>query len=288
MSFRGFTLLEIMSISTPWITPEHPERLSLQALLSTAGMIRFIEAVHADVLAVLTDEERARLGLLRDNASLKNVRHDDLARIIYFCLRAHEYLLGDTPEGRAVTDVRTVMFPDDLYIVRASYRESGARATARTAQLTDERMLVLADVPVRNGTLLSLTLDWNQVALELGNVQDQRVTPLRPSNERNKRRTARDRWIRVIKTVLSSLQLEAEEHPEAQRILDRVDGVRAEVRRRLRASNGNAPEGDDEGADDGGDREDSAGDVGDGIDVELGAEPGQEHDELPTPAAESR
>jgi hypothetical protein len=147
MSFRGFTLLEIMSISTPWVTPEHPERVSLLALLSTAGMIRFIESVHGDVLAVLTDEERARLGLLRNSAGLKNVRHDDLARIIYFCLRCHEILLGDTPEGRAVTDVRTVMFPDDLYIVRASYRESGARATARAAQLTNDRMLVLGNIP---------------------------------------------------------------------------------------------------------------------------------------------
>jgi hypothetical protein len=285
MSFRGFKLLEIMSVSTPWVTPEHPERLSLQGLPSTAGMGRFIESVHGDVLAVLTDEERARLGLLGDSASLNNVRHDDVARIIYFCLRAHEILLGDTPEGRAVADVRTVLFPDDLYIVRASYRESGARATARTAQLTNERMMVLADVPVRNGNLLSLTLEWNQVGQELGNVQDQRVTPLRPSNERNKRRTARYRWIRMIKTVMSALEFEAEEHPEAQRILDRVAGVQAEVRRRLRASNGNAPEDDD----DGGDVEDDLGDdVGDDIDNELDAEIGQEQDALPTPAAESR
>ena len=36
------------------------------------------------------------------------------------------------------------MFPDDLDIVRASYRESAARATARTAQLTSGRMLVHA------------------------------------------------------------------------------------------------------------------------------------------------
>jgi hypothetical protein len=288
MSFRGFTLLEIMSISTPWATPEHPERLSLLALLSTGGMIRLIEAVHGDVLGVLTDEERARLGLLRDSASLKNVRHDDVARIIYFGLRAHEILLGDTPEGRAVTDVRSVMFPDDLYIVRASYRETGARAAARTAQLTNERMLVLADIPVRNGSLLPLTLEWNQVGQELGDVQDQRVTPLRPSNERNKRRTARYRWIRAINTVLSALQFEAEEHPEAQRILDRVAGVQAEVRRRLRASNGNTPEdGDDD--DDGGDVEDGPGDdVGDDIDDELDAEIGQEQDVLPTPAAERR
>jgi hypothetical protein len=271
MSFRGFKLLELMSITTPWVTPEHPERVSLQALLSTTGMIRFIEAVHGDVLAVLTDEERARLGLLRDSAGLKNVRHDDLARLIYFCLRCHEILLGDTPEGRAVADVRSVMFPDDLNIVRASYRETAARATARAAQLTQERMMVLANIPVRNGNLLPLTLEWNQTGQELGNVQDQRVTPTRPSNEPNKRRTARHRWVRMIKTVMSALQFEADEHPEAQRILDRVAGVQAEVRRRLRASNGNAPEGDDGDDDDGGD-------VADGPD----------DDQLPTPAAESR
>jgi hypothetical protein len=265
MSFRGFTLLEIMSISTPWVTPEHPERVSLLALLSTAGMMRFIEAVHGDVLGVLTDEERARLGLLRDSAGLKNVRHDDLARIIYFCMRCHEILLGDTPEGRAVADVRSVMFPDDLSIVRASYRETGARATARAAQLTQERMLVLADIPVRNGNLLTLTLEWNQMGQELGNVQDQRATPLRPSTERSPRRTARDQWIRVINTVLAALQLEAAEHPEAQLILDRVANVQAEVRRRLRASNGNAPEGDD--------NEDDVEDgLGDDAGDELGAE----------------
>jgi hypothetical protein len=271
MSFRGFTLSEIVSTSTPWVTPEHPERLALQALQSTAGMQRFIESAHADVLAVLTDEERARLGLLRDSAGLKNVRHDDLARIIWFGLRGHEYLLGNTPAGREVTDVRTMMFPDKLNIVRASYRESAGRATARAAQLTNERMLVLADIPVRGSSLLALTLEWNQVGMEMGDVQDQRVTPLRPPSERNKRRTARDRWIRVLKTVMSSLQFEAEEHPEAQRILDRVTGIQAEVRRRVRASNGNAPE-DDDGGDD---LEDSPGDVEDGIDDELGAEPTQ-------------
>lgn len=285
MSFRGFTLPEMVSISAPWATLEHPERLSLQALASTAGMVRFIESVHGNVLAVLTDDERARLGLLRDGASLKNVRHDDLARIIWFSLHAHEYLLGDSPAGRAVTDVRAVLFPDDLHIVRASYRESAGRATARAAQLTDERMLVLGSIPVQGSSLLTLTLEWNQVGLELGEIQDQRVTPSRLPSERNKRRTARDRWIRVIKTVMSSLQLEAEENPEAQRILDRVTGIQAEVRRRLRASSGNAPDGDDDLEDGTSEPED---DIDDDIDGEPGAEPGEEHDVLPTPVAESR
>ena len=270
MSFRGFTLLEIMSISTPWVTAGHSERLSLEALLSTAGMLRLLEAVHGDVLAVLTDDERARLGLLRDSASLKNLRHDDLARIIFFSLRAHEVLLGNTPEGRAVTDVRTVMFPDNLNIVRMSFRETAARATTRTTQLTNDRMQVLAGIPLRNGNLLPLTLEWNQMGHELGDVQDQRVTPLRPPNERNRRRVARDRWIRMIRTAMSALQFEAEEHPEAQRILDRVAGIQAEVRRRVRASNGNVDDGD--GHDSPDDVDDGPGDVDDGLDGEPAAE----------------
>jgi hypothetical protein len=53
------------------------------------------------------------------------------------------------------------------------------------------------------------------------------------------RRTARDRWIRTIKTVIARCSSRPKSTP---RILDRVAGVQAEVRRRLRASNGNAPE----------------------------------------------
>jgi hypothetical protein len=264
---------EMVTITGPWATPDHPERLLLQAWPSTAGMVRFIESVHADLLAVLSDAERERLGLLRDGASLKNMRHDDLARIIWFCLLAHEYLLGETLAGRAVADVRSAMFPDNLKIVHAGYRESAGRAAARIALLTPERNLVLANIPVQGSNMLNLTFEWNQVGVEMGEIQDQRVTPAPSAGERVTRRNARARWIRALKGMMSTLRFEAEERPEAARILERIAGIQAEVRRRLRAGSG-APDGDDD-VEDGPDEGDDA-----------TGEPGDDHDALP--ATESR
>jgi hypothetical protein len=254
MSFRRFTLEEMLSTTTPWVTEGNAERLTLEALASTAGVMRFIESAHADLLAVLTDGERARLGLLRDGLGLKNLRHDTLARIIWYCLVAHEHLHGDTPAGRAVADVRTVLFPDDLKVVHASYRETAGRAAVRTAMLTSERNLVLASIPVQGSNLLVLTLEWNQVGMEMGEMQNQRVTPGVPAGERVTRRQARDRWIRVINSVISALRFEAEERSEADLILGRIAGIQAEVRRRLRANNGASEgEGDVEDGPDEGD-----------------------------------
>lgn len=275
MSFRRFTLEEMLSTTTPWVTDGNAERLTLESLASTAGAMRFIESAHADLLAVLTDGERARLGLLRDGIGLKNLRHDTLARIIWHCLFAHEHLHGDTPAGQAVADVRAVLFPDDLKVVHASYRETAGRAAVRAAMLTSERNLVLANIPVQGSNLLVLTLEWNQVGVEMGEMQDQRVTPGVSASERVTRRQARDRWIRAINNVISALRFEVEDRPEAELILGRIAGIQAEVRRRRRAGNG-APEGED----------DLDGGPDEGDDVTGG--PGDAHDALPVTGTEAR
>ncbi|HWN70179.1 MAG TPA: hypothetical protein VNM90_21215 [Haliangium sp.] len=245
MSFRGFSFPQMLTVSGPWVTPDHPERLLLLSLLGTVGMVRFVDAVHGDVLAFLSAEERARLGLLTDSAGLKDLRHDTLARIVWYCLLAHEYLHGSTPAGQAVTDLKTVLFPDNLNVVRVGYRESAGRARARASQLTDERREVLTDIPVQGGNLLGLVEEWNRVGVEMGEIQDQRVTPRRSESERSKHRATRSRWVRVVNTLIGSLQLEAEENPAARRILDRVAAIQAEVRRQ-RAADG-TPDDDDDG-----------------------------------------
>jgi hypothetical protein len=263
MSFRGFTTPDMVSVSGPWATEGHPERLALLALSSMAGMVRFVDGVHSDVLAVLTDDERARLGLLTDGLVSRDDRHDNRARVGYYTLVAHQYLHGNTPAGVAIAEVRTVLYPENLNIVRASYRESAGMAAARIAQLTPERTQVLADIPVQGGNLLQVVQEWNRLGLELGDLQNQRVTPLKTPDERLKRRTVRARWIRTVKTMMGSLELEAQDSAGARRILERVAGIQAEVRRRTRASNGNATDGTPPGDDD---------DELDDIDDEPGAE----------------
>lgn len=126
---------------------------------------------------------------------------------------------------------------------------------------------------MQGATLLDLVTEWNQVGRHLGTIQDQRATPSASAIERPNGRQVRDRWVRVVKAVMSALALEATEHPEARRILDRIASIQAEVGRRLRAGSGTPGE-------DGEDGEDGE---------EPGAGPGEgPADERPIPGAEIR
>lgn len=276
MSLRRFTNAEMISVTRPWVESGNAERLVLQSMPGSAGLLPFAESAHSVLLASLSDAEAERLGVLLDALGLSNLRHDDLARIIFYTMHAHQYLHRGKPEARAILDTQTVMFPDGLQIVHASYRESAGRAEVRNSQLTPERQAILASIPVQGGTLLDLMTEWNQVGTHLGTIQDQRATPSASAGERPNGRQARDRWVRAVRAVMTALALEATEHPEAQRILDRIANIQIEVRRRLRAGSGTPGEG-------GEDDEDGEGDD------EPGAVPGEDPaGELPSSGAESR
>jgi hypothetical protein len=260
MTLHRMTRAEMVSVTEPWVTPGHDERHTLEALLS-AGVIRFMESAHGDVLATLNAAEAQRVGGLSSDLGATNERHDDFARIIYFTLLAHEILRRRQPDGRAIAELRAWLFPDDLHIVRAGFRESAGRAAARASQLTPERQSQLVAIPVQQSNLLALVLEWNQAGTQMGALHDQRATPGQVAGERVSGREARGRWLRAVKTVLNALEIEAETHAGAQRIIERVENLQAEVRRRLSAGGSSEP--------------DDAGDAGD---------PGAGSDET-TPAA---
>jgi hypothetical protein len=274
MSLRRFTIAEMISVTRPWVEIGNAERLVLESMAGSAGLLRFIEGAHVALLASLSDADAEQLGVLLDDLGLSNLRHDDLARIIFYTMQTHQLLHRGKPEARAILDTQTVMFPDGLQIVRASYRESAGRAQMRSSQLNDERRTLLAGIPVQGATLLELMTEWNQVGTHLGTIQDQRATPSVGAGERPNGRQVRDRWVRVVRAVMTALELEATERPEAGRILDRIANIQAEVGRRLRAGSGRAPDESGEGGED---------------DDAPGTGPGEDPaDELLTPGAESR
>jgi hypothetical protein len=248
MVLHRMTRAEMVSVTEPWVTPGHVERGVLEALLS-AGVIRFMESAHGDVLATLNAAEAARVGGLNSDLGASNERHDDLARIVFFTLRAHEILRRRQPAGRDVAELQAWLFPDDLSIVRAGYRESAGRAAARASQLTPERQNLLAAIPVQENNLLALVLDWNQAGAQMGALHDQRATPGQVAGERVSGREARGRWLRAVKTVLNALEIEAETNPEAQRIIERIGNLQAEVARRLSAGGSTEPDDTDDAVD---------------------------------------
>jgi len=257
MTLRRYSIGEMASVTQPWVEPGNSERVLLESLPSAAGLVRFAEAAHGQVIASQTDAEAERRGVLLDGLETSNVRHDDVARAIFHYTQAPQYQHRGTPEERAFVDLQSVLFPDGLKIIQASYRDSAAHAEVRITKLTPARIALLTSVPVRGGgTLLDLVNEWNLVAAQMGKLQNDRVTPVEAASERLRFTKVRDRWVRVVKNVLGVLALEADERPDAQRILERVANIQTAVRRRLRAgsdapANDGDPDGDDDAPGDG-------------------------------------
>jgi hypothetical protein len=266
MALRRFSTGEMVGVTYPWVTAGHPERVLLEALPGTAGLIPFAESVHGDLLGLQSDADDEFLAVLSDTLGMYNLQHDDLARVVWHITTAYGYRHRGTPEASAIRAVQAVLFPDGLKIVSASYLESAGQAEIRKSVLTDARRAVLAGIPMQGGTLLDLVTQWNQLGVDMGNMQNQRATPpaILPA-ERANARAVRDRWVRVVRAVLDVLTLEADRRPEARRIIERVDNIRAAVKRRRAGNGSTAPD------------EDGTGEPGD-EDGELVTEPGQDSD----------
>jgi hypothetical protein len=238
----------MVSVTQPWVEPGNPERAVLESMPGGAGLVQVSESVHGDVIASQTDPEAERLGALSDSLDTSNVRHDDMARTIWHYGQALQAQHRGASAERDFIDLNAVLFPEGLSIVQASFRDSAAQGAVRDSQLTPERVMLLASVPVHGGgTLLDLVTQWNATAAQLGKLQNDRATPVEAGSERLRFPAVRDRWVRVVKHVLGALALEAPRRPEAQRILERVANIHAAVRRRLRASDAASDEDGEDG-----------------------------------------
>jgi hypothetical protein len=247
MALRKFSMGEMVGVTYPWVTPGHPERVMLEGLPGAAGLIPHAESVHGDLLASRTDTAGDFLSVLGDTLSVFNLQHDDLARVAWYILEAYRYRHRGTPEAVSIENLQAALFPTGLKIVSASYLETAGQAELRRTALTEERRAALAGIPMQGGTLLDVVTQWNQVGVDMGNVQNQRATPIASGEARVSSKVLRDRWVRVVRAVLDVLALEANRRPEARRIIERVDNIRAEVKRRLRAGDGNEEPGDEPG-----------------------------------------
>ncbi|HWN67490.1 MAG TPA: hypothetical protein VNM90_07605 [Haliangium sp.] len=247
MALRRFSTGEMVGVTYPWVTPDHPERVLLQGLQGTVGLLPFAESVHGGLLASRTDVAGDFIAAINDVLSMYNLQHDDFARVVWYMHQAYRYRLRGTPEAGPIEASQAALFPTGLRIVSATYLETAGQAELRKSALTEDRRAVLARIPMQGGTLLDVVEQWNQVGVDMGNMQNQRATPVVSQDERVSASVLRDRWVRVVRSILDVLALEAERRPEARRIIERVDNIRAEVKRRLRAGKRSDAPGDEDG-----------------------------------------
>lgn len=247
MAYNRYTIPEMTGVSGPWVEPRHPERALLASVPATAALLPHAESAHVGLIQALHNPEQERQEAIRFKQGGLDARHDHVARGVSSGLAAERHFHAGTPLAEKIEQIEELLFPDGLKVVGVSYREAAGRAEVRRKLLTPEQEELLASIPVRGATLLDRVREWNQLAIRIGALENERVTPPEDSDQRLVRQ-ARSRWIRVVRTMLEVITFEVEATPALQRILDRVANIDREIERRFRSGD-ELPDEEDGGED---------------------------------------
>lgn len=209
---------EMIGLTTPWVSdstrkalflsiPEiaalHPQVVELQAELLVA---RPVGATRSPAMKKLVEE-----------ATAVDVLHDALARAIdsgletdRLCSLAHKPVA--LTRAKQAEEARAKLFPSGMAIINASLVAESGNTERVAALLAREPELAafLAEIPVRDGTLLALTKRWIAAGRKLGKLERDRAA-LAAKETTTPRDTSaltrlRVEWIGLVSLVLANLE----------------------------------------------------------------------------------
>lgn len=205
----------------------------------TKGLVGRVRSVH-DELSVLTKVDgalQARLGEISEELRVCDQVHDRITRGIYRALESTADLCATAEEGRRFIETRDLLFPDGLSINTLSYREESGNVLKVSQQATVSIRAVLALV-VPNGKTLEDFFDvWVENGAQMGRLVAERASLIGDDDDTRVSagdlREVRNRWIRTMNVLLSTLDLIDMAEKDRRRLLSNLqDAVAAAVRTR--------------------------------------------------------
>lgn len=223
MSITYLTSLAMLAISHDMLT-DTPKRSLLERDSLTAGLIGRFEDVHKD-LTVLTKEGgelQARVQEISELLRESDQVHDRLGRGIYRSLESTADLVSTAQQGRPFIETRDILFPDGLSINTLSYREQSGNVLRVSQRATSTVRAVLARVIADGRTLEECFDEWVVNGELMGKLVAERAS-LTGEDDATRisagdLREVRNRWIRTVNVLLSTLDLIEMPEPDRRRL----------------------------------------------------------------------
>jgi hypothetical protein len=213
VALKRFTTEEMVQISGPWCTKSSPAQKAILAAPDLAGLLPRVQAAHQGLHAAQPTAQNPRLAAIAVEAKAVDDRHDDLVRGTDLVLEGLALLAGAGAQSDALTSLRSVLAPEGLSIMNASYRtEAGAAALLKTRLAGDAASKrLLKDTPAQKKSLLDYTNERFTVAAELGALEDERASLLsaEPAGPGAATVEARNLWIRTVNAFVANADLAA-------------------------------------------------------------------------------
>lgn len=262
MALRRLTTDEMVSSTTTWVTPGHPDRLALESAPATAALVpEMIESLDALGRTHFNNSVSLQLGKLSRTQKKIDINHDDVLRGIWHYLSAAAYLASNESQRENLLRIRNLLLPEGLVATQKSYRQEAGQASLAAARLTAQDKRLLARIPTMSGTLLDAVNRWFELAASLGQLDRERTTLSESQTPAaGDALAARNRWIRVVQAIRAVLALSGDSSPEIALILARLAAVELHADRRSARGGGSAGNTDDSAeAGDGAEEEDADG-----------------------------
>lgn len=268
MSLRDLANAEMVAVTKFWVDAASSSHRVLSTRRLTAAILPEVERAHA-MVARLGAWVSTRLVDIQGEQGTTDIDHDSHVRGIYHRLLSEEELATDPAVAALYRDLRNLLFPEGLALVKRSYRYEAGHAVIVESRLSDEVRDALLRLPTHNGTLLTATLNYLQLGYRLGELDEERAQfneNLQPDRAENNQ--ARSVWINAVSMMRMAAAMIGPEDVELAAVMALLDKAEAQAQRRRERARGGSEADGEEGEVDG---EGGAND-NDDVDVEDNAD----------------
>jgi hypothetical protein len=170
---------------------------------------------------------------IQEKQSRLDKRHDRKIRALFYLLNGLAEASDDPNEVAAFLEVRDELLPNGLSVTKESYLDEAGNVEIASKRISASSQGLLKKITLRRTTMWTLVEQWFAAGRELGALEHQKDRlEAKPGGMAGEALRARNSWIRVVRHIESTLELEGASYELTSAILHQVRLAEQESERR--------------------------------------------------------
>lgn len=204
MALNRLTVEEMNQISEPLVAPGRPARAAIEQIPTLAALLPQLQTAHAGVFAMRAPDEDPKAREMSGRLAALDIEHDTRVRGIHNALTGVAQVSGAGPELLALRDL---LYPQGLSHTQVTFRGEAGHAAAIAMRMDSAMEARLKAVNLHDRNLLDLVKEWQAVAKQMGQLEDERGRLMPGSPPAAEITKARLTWVRVMNAFLVNAEL---------------------------------------------------------------------------------
>ncbi len=224
-NLKEISAARMVSITEAWLDPAR-DRSKFSVIASGKGLLDIIQTAHDGILATHKQDDPASRAVssISDKQARLDKRHDRKIRAVYYILTGLAEASDDPNEVAALMTARDELLPKGISVTKDSYQDEAGNVELAANRISAASKGLLKKIAVtRGGTVWSVVEEWFAAGRELGTLEHHKDRlESTPGGSAGAALQARNAWIRVVRHVESTLELEGVSHEISAAIMQQV------------------------------------------------------------------